>query len=281
MVYIRAKKVKGEQYLYLVKSVWDSKKNTSRQEIVKYLGKAIEVTKEDLPKEFRDDPKILSILSAYSPEDIKKRDDASKKTKIEIYKKLTEGDIHGAIQTYDEYIEIFETGDFFDRILKPVMFQIGEDWADGKIDVATEHVASNVAQTLVRIIIDRISTNTAKKKILICVPMGEEHHLGCDVLESYLMSKGNRIFNISTSIPAESIIRFIQENKPSLVMISITLKDNIKAGQRLVRKIRENFRIPIFVGGFALENDNSQFEAQVIRNSELNQLPKLIKNAVA
>ena len=50
MVYIRAKKVKSDQYLYLVKSVWDSKKSTSKQEIVKYLGKASEVVKDDIPE---------------------------------------------------------------------------------------------------------------------------------------------------------------------------------------------------------------------------------------
>jgi len=49
MVYIRAKKVKSDQYLYLVKSIWDSKKSTSKQEIVKYLGKATEVVKDDIP----------------------------------------------------------------------------------------------------------------------------------------------------------------------------------------------------------------------------------------
>ena len=38
MVYIRSKSVKGDKYLYLVKSVWDSKKSTSKQEIIKYLG---------------------------------------------------------------------------------------------------------------------------------------------------------------------------------------------------------------------------------------------------
>ena len=58
MVYIRAKKVKSDQYLYLVKSVWDSEKNTSRQEIVKYLGKASEVDKEGhtkrIQKRFKD-----------------------------------------------------------------------------------------------------------------------------------------------------------------------------------------------------------------------------------
>ena len=49
MVYIRAKKVKSDQYLYLVKSIWDSKRSTSKQEIVKYLGKASDVIKDDIP----------------------------------------------------------------------------------------------------------------------------------------------------------------------------------------------------------------------------------------
>ena len=67
MVYIRAKKVKSDQYLYLVKSVWDSKRNTSKQEIVKYLGKASDVDKEDIPIDYRDDPKVLSVLSKFNP----------------------------------------------------------------------------------------------------------------------------------------------------------------------------------------------------------------------
>ena len=88
MVYIRAKKVKSDQYLYLVKSVWDSKKSTSKQEIVKYLGKASEVVKDDIPTEFRNDAKILSVLASYNPEDIQKREDATKKSKQQLFKKL-------------------------------------------------------------------------------------------------------------------------------------------------------------------------------------------------
>ena len=77
MVYIRFKKVKSEQYLYLVKSVWDSKKKTSKQEIIKYLGKASLVVKDDIPIEFRNDAKILSVLASYNPQDIQKREDAN------------------------------------------------------------------------------------------------------------------------------------------------------------------------------------------------------------
>jgi MerR family transcriptional regulator, light-induced transcriptional regulator len=49
MVYIRNKKVKGIGYAYLVQSVWDPKRNTSRQQTIKYLGNASQITIDDIP----------------------------------------------------------------------------------------------------------------------------------------------------------------------------------------------------------------------------------------
>ena len=280
MVYIRAKKVKSDQYLYLVKSVWDSKKNTSKQEIVKYLGKASDVEKDDIPMDYRNDPKILSVLAKFNPKDIKKREDASKKSKQQLYKKLADGDIQSSLKIYEDYIKNFNPSDFFDKILKPVMYKIGDDWASGKISIATEHVASNIAQTLVKIIMDRVSGTASKSKILICVPLGEEHHLGCDVLETYLSIKGFKVYNIGTSMPTESILSFINTNKPDIVFLSITLEDNLAAGQRLVNRIKEQFDIPILVGGFALQSEKiPKFDAKVILDSSLEEIPKLIRTA--
>ena len=150
MVYIRAKKIKSDQYLYLVKSVWDAKKNTSKQEIVKYLGKSSDVVNDDLPIDYRNDPKILSVIAKYNPKDIKKREESSIKSKKQLYKKLTEGDIQESLKIYEEYVKIFNIQDFFDKILKPVMYEIGDDWAKNVISIGTEHVASNTAQTLVK-----------------------------------------------------------------------------------------------------------------------------------
>ena len=282
MVYIRAKKVKGEQYLYLVKSIWDTKKSTSKQEIIKYLGKSSEVIQDDIPVEYRDNPKILSTLAAHNPQDIKKREEASKKSKKQIYKKLIDGDINSCVQIYDHYNKIFNSADFFDKILKPVMYQIGDEWANNKISIATEHVASNVAQTLVKIIMDKVTTFGSKKKILLCVPVGEEHHLGCDVIETFLTIKGYKIFNMGTSIPSESILHFIEHNKPDLVMVSITLEDNLKAGQRLIKKIKDNFKVPVIVGGYALMQEKiPRFDAEIFANSTLNDLPKLIRTSIS
>lgn len=280
MVYIRAKKVKSDQYLYLVKSVWDSKKSTSKQEIIKYLGKASEVIKDDIPEEYRNDPKVLSVLASYNPEDIKKREDAAKKSKQQLYKKLTDGNIQECIKIYEEYVKIFSASSFFDKILKPVMYKIGDDWASEKISIATEHVASNVAQTLVKIIMDQVSGTGKKKKVLICVPLGEEHHLGCDVLETYLSIKGFKVFNMGTSIPTEDILRFINNNKPDVVLISITLPDNIGAGQRLVRKIKESYNIPVLIGGYAMQMEKpGKFEGTIIGDVGLEEVPKMLRKA--
>lgn len=278
MVYIRAKKVKSDQYLYLVKSVWDSKKSTSKQEIVKYLGKASEVVKEDIPPDFRNDPKVLSVLASYNPKDIKKREDATKKSKQQLYKKLTEGNIEYCVKIYEEYIKIFNESDFFDKILRPVMYKIGDDWANSKISIATEHVASNIAQTLVKIIMDRVSSSGNKKKILICVPLGEEHHLGCDVLETYLTIKGFKVYNIGTSIPTESVLNFIQNNKPDIILISITLEDNLGAGQRLVKKIKEKYKNPVLIGGYAIQTTKiPKFDGEIICDVALEEIPKIIR----
>ena len=280
MVYIRAKKVKSDQYLYLVKSVWDSKKSTSKQEIVKYLGKASEVVKDDIPVEYRDNPKVLSVLASFNPKDIKKREESTKKSKQQLYKKLTEGNIEECVKIYQNYTKIFNPADFFDKILKRVMYDIGEDWATNKISIATEHVASNIAQTLVKIIMDSVTGSGNKKKILICVPVGEEHHLGCDVLETYLSIKGFKIYNMGTSLPAESIISFIENNKPDIIFISITLPDNISAGQRLVRKINEECNIPILIGGYAMQTEKiPKIDGKVIPEVNLEELPKIIRSA--
>ena len=79
-------------------------------------------------------------------------------------------------------------------------------------------------------------------------------------------------------MPTESILSFINNNKPNVVFLSITLEDNLSAGQRLVRKIKDEFNIPIFVGGFAMQAKKiPKFDATVITDSSLEEIPKLLR----
>lgn len=278
MAYIRAKKVKSDEYLYLVKSVWDSKKKTSKQEIIKYLGKSSQVINSDIPIDYREDSKILAAIAKYNPKDIRNNEIVTEKIIEKLYKKLTKGENLESLKIYQEYTNNFNFVSFFEKILKPVMYEIGERWIGNKISIGTEHVASNTAQILVKTIMKQVSGNAKKKKILICVPVGEEHRLGCDVLETYLSSKGFKTYNMGSSIPTEAILSFIHDNKPDFVFLSITLKDNLRAGQRLVKKIKEQSEIPILVGGYAVQGKNvPKIDAKIISDITLDEIPKILR----
>ena len=281
MVYIRTKKVKGENYLYLVRSKWDAKKRTSRQEIIKYLGNAQAVTPEDIPNDYREDPKITAFLSTNIGKSAQERDDVIKQLRKDVFNYLTTGERDTTIKIYETFTKGASSVDFFEKILKPVMYEVGDLWAANKLSVASEHIASNIAHDLVKHIGEKISRSDGRAKILVCTPPGEEHNLGCNILESFLQSKKYKVFNLSPNAPTEDVLDFIRNDKPDLVLVSITLDENIKPGQRFVKKLAEKYDIPVFVGGLALANNNSKFNGTVIQDDSLPKIYNLIRTQLS
>jgi methanogenic corrinoid protein MtbC1 len=256
LVFIRDKKVKGHSYAYLVRNVWDNKNGRVRQEIVKYLGRSSTVALEDIPKEFQKDPNVVTFIACHSS-DTGKKESIIKEKMLEL---LIRNDINSLVGIFDRYSQFFGLVKFYERLLTPVMYKVGELWKTGKLNVATEHVCSNAAHSLVKIINDRFSgnpvANSKALKILICTPEGEYHSLGCMVIESFLRSKGFSVFNIAPSVPSDAIIAFAGKFNPDLIMISITLDENIGAVNKLINKIFESrIRVPpILVGGTGIES---------------------------
>lgn len=270
MVYLRAKIVKGEKYLYLVKSVWDPKKNTSKQETIKYLGKSSELTRDDIPPDYRNDPKIISFLASDEMLSVTKKDELLSKIKDQLYRHLIKGDFDGTKQLCDDYSSSSGFVSFFEKILTPVMHHIGEMWQKNKISIADEHVASNVANILVKTIQERNSKLPTKKRVVICVPEGEQHNLGANMIETYLSSLGFKVYNLTPSEPHDSIISFIENIKPDATLVSLILPDSVKPAQRLVRKILQRSDGDVFVGGQGV-NERMKFDgAQVMASSMKN-----------
>ncbi|CAN5424744.1 hypothetical protein BH18THE1_BH18THE1_05090 [soil metagenome] len=256
MVFIRDKKVKGHSYAYLVRNVWDNKNGRVRQQIVKYLGRSSKVALEDIPKEFQKDLNVVTFIACHSS-DAEKMEFTLKEEMLEL---LIRNDTNSLVDIYERYSQFFGLLRFYERLLAPVMYKVGELWKAGRLDVATEHVCSNAAHTLVKLLNERVSRNPLANrkalKILICTPEGEYHSLGCMVIESFLRSKGYSVSNIAPSVPSDEIIAFAGKFNPDLIMISITLSDNIGAANKLINKILES-RIsvpPILVGGIGIES---------------------------
>ena len=281
MVYLRKKKVKGVDYLYLVKSTWDKVKKTSRQETIKYLGESSSVTRDDIPETYRDDPKINSFLLQNTPKDREKREKLIEQLREKLFSALTEGSLKDTMAIYTAFVSGNSLDQFYERVMTPVMSEIGYMWSENKLSIATEHVASNIAHSLVKVISDENRKSKKDKgKIVLTTPVGEDHNLGCNVLDSFLVSKGFVTFNLSPSTPAESLTEFIRTAKPDALIVSITLEENIKSGQRMVKKIHETYKkLPIFIGGLAFSNKtNFKFDGKLITDVHaLEQIPRIIR----
>jgi len=286
MVYIRNKKVKGIDYAYLVQSVWDPKRNTSRQHTLKYLGKASEVTIEDIAEEYRDDAKILAFVSAFSSHQ-EERNELVSRIQEEVFILLDDCNVKGLLDIYEKYSRLFGLTDFYDKLLKPVMYRIGDLWQKGQLDVATEHASTNTALGLVKIINERITARTkepsSRYKAVICTPDGELHGLACNMIESLLLSKGFKVYNISTSIPSDYIMDYIRDLQPDILLVSITLVENIKSAERLIHQIhvKYNNKLPVVVGGSAFNNmkqyQNNTIDAFIINDASFGEIMKLVK----
>lgn len=280
MAYLRTKKVKGIEYLYLVRSVWDTKNSTSKQETIKYLGKASTVTPDDIPKEYGNDPNVLAFLASHNPENRKAREMMIKKLRIDTFKKMSEGDLDGVISIFENFSKSSTIIDFYEKIVKPVMYEIGDLWEKKKITSAIEHVSSNVALSLVKTITLKFSRSSNKEKVLICTPEGEWHNLGCNIIESVLIAKGYDVQNISPSLPHDSIINRIQSTNPNAIIVSVTLKENIRSAKRLVHKIREKYSLPVLIGGQALYLTNEKMNATIMKDNSLEGMLRTLKSVV-
>ena len=259
MVYIRIKQVKNIGYAYLVESKWNKEKHTSRQIIKQYLGPVSQININKIPKEYRSKSSIIKFLA-------KRNLDFSKSTKLNeslqenLMEKLKLYEINELIKIYHDYTKsVYTSLDFYEKILIPVLYKIGDQWENGEIDVATEHVCSNAVNTL----IDLINQNNTKKisksyrdtkSIVLCTPEGELHSIGCKIIESLLLEKGYEVFNITSPLPTNSIESYLDNIKLGLLLISVTLDENLDSVIRFIKEIRNSCNIPIIVGGNAIKS---------------------------
>ena len=177
-----------------------------------------------------------------------------------LLEKLKNYELNELIHIYNEYTKsVYSLLDFYEKLLIPILYKIGDQWAKGEIDVATEHVCNNATITL----IDLINQKSINKKIpensstdrpiILCTPEGELHSIGCKIIESLLLEKGHEIYNIASPLPTNSIESYLYNIDPSIIIISITLQDNINSVIRFIHEIRQSFNIPIIVGDNAIK----------------------------
>jgi methylmalonyl-CoA mutase cobalamin-binding subunit len=275
---LRVKSIRGQKYLYLVKSAWDAKKKTSKQSIIKYLGIESNVSISDIPEEYQTSKKITDYFMNQKYFQPTVQNEIIKKLQDDLLSSFKNGDYVEANSLSQSFEKIYGFESFIDDVLIPLIEQIESLGYSKKIDLGTQTTCYNTIQDLMNLILENNSTHSKKKKILICVPYGEQHTLGTKVLESRLLSKGNTVYNLSPFTPVSSILESIEHNNPDSIFVSITLDENILSAKRMIQKISDKFIIPIVVGGQAVKNDPDNWNVCVGQNLPIAKVLKILQS---
>ncbi|MCB2229819.1 MerR family transcriptional regulator [bacterium] len=154
---------------------------------------------------------------------------------------------------------------FLEDVLQPLLHRIGEEWRDGNMKVAHEHVASAVIRSLLGTMFVNSRTNSTGPLLISGTPAGQIHEFGALMASVTAAANGWRTVYLGPNLPAEDIADAVARHQPDAVALSIVYpSDDARIPielRKLARLIDRD--IPLLIGG-----RSSEAYAEVIREIE-------------
>lgn len=174
-------------------------------------------------------------------------------------------DLNKALQISHEYIKKdVDIKSFWEHIILPALYSVGNKWANGEISVGEEHTATSICQRIMSEHYEKVIKHIKyNKNILVTTSPNELHEVGTRMLADILELNGYEVTYLSSGTTKEEILDTIYNEDIKYAVISTTLVSNIEKTKDLVAAIREQFtKNPpkIIVGGQAYTNNHSASE---------------------
>lgn len=138
-------------------------------------------------------------------------------------------------------------------VIEPVMYRIGQEWANGTVPVSVEHFATYFVRTrLMGLINATTHAGSLGPVITACAP-GEAHEVGLLMLNLFLLRRGVRVIHLGADLPIDDLVAMAQRTSPRIICLSASTHDNAVALLKSVRSLRDSGGITprIACGGYA------------------------------
>jgi methanogenic corrinoid protein MtbC1/DNA-binding XRE family transcriptional regulator len=124
------------------------------------------------------------------------------------------------------------------QVFFPAMQRIGDLWRAGDINVAHEHLATQITLAQMERLRSSIETRPfAGPRALIACAQGEEHLVGARMAADFLMLDGWRVDFLGADVPASHLVELIDQRRPQVVGVSVTMRQNLKHAWRAIEGI--------------------------------------------
>lgn len=131
------------------------------------------------------------------------------------------------------------------------MYEVGTLWEQNKISVATEHMCTAITESMINLCYPAIfsADHIGRKAVIACTP-GEYHQIGARMVADYFELHGWDGYFLGSNTPPVELIRFIRQQQPDLLAISMSIFFNLSCLVELIHAVRSAFpELTIIVGG--------------------------------
>lgn len=150
--------------------------------------------------------------------------------------------------------------DVYFRILAPAMRQIGELWCEGKINVAQEHLATQITLgQMDRLKLMQSVPRPLSYRVIVSCVEGEQHFVAARMIADLLQIEGWWVDFLGPDVPSRALLEMVNARRPKLLALSITLASNLRQARLLLKQLRKLPDAPnIIVGGQAALSNRAQ-----------------------
>jgi len=141
--------------------------------------------------------------------------------------------------------------EFLEGRVAPLVHEVGEAWADGRLEIRHEHFLAERVGDLLRALRLPFDERAAGPSVVLASLPGERHALGLQMAALLLATTGCRVLFLGTEVPVAELISLAKDRHARAVGVSVSLATagSRTAGQLL--RIRRGLprRADLLVGG--------------------------------
>ncbi|HBP22472.1 MAG TPA: transcriptional regulator [Planctomycetes bacterium] len=136
-----------------------------------------------------------------------------------------------------------------DAVLAPALDEIGEQWANGRLSVAGEHLVSAKVITRIRRLLEATNQGPGRPAVVTCLP-DELHEIGALLAAYALCLSGFRVSYLGAAMPLEDLERACVRIRPAVVSISSVRTPILQTHlPRLAELVARRQEVRFLVGG--------------------------------
>lgn len=140
---------------------------------------------------------------------------------------------------------------FVTELAHPFAIEVGQGWADGKLAVRHEHLATELLVTQLRHMLASYQDIEARPLVLLATLPGEPHTLALQMVALYLVVQGAKPRLLGGPTPADEIIEAARVFRADAVGLTVTPTSDRKESRKAVKAMRRSLPagVPIWLGG--------------------------------